>query len=106
MPRLVWLSPTNTKVQYVTAIVNDPNVPAGFILTGGSDGAPDAALQQFVAGVNSLCPDMRLAANANAIPTSFYVQDASADQVAAARKSSGATKYLWENGILGGGIGD
>jgi len=104
VPRLVWLSPTNTKVQYVTAIVNDPNVPAGFILTSGSDGAPDAALQQFVAGVNSLCPDMRLAANANAIPTSFYVQDTTQDAVAAALKAAGGK--LWINGILGGGTGD
>jgi hypothetical protein len=53
MPRLVYISPTNYRVQYVTALVNDPNVPAGYILTSGSDGAPDQALQQYVAGVNS-----------------------------------------------------
>lgn len=105
MPRLVWLSPTNTKVQYVTALVNDPNVPAGFILTSGSDGAPDQALQQFVGGLNSLCPDMRLAANANVIATSFYVGDPTQDAVAAALKAAGA-KNLWINGILGGGTGD
>lgn len=105
MPRYVWLSPTNNKTQYVTALAQDPNVPAGYILTSGSDGAPDAALQVYVAGQNSLCPDMRLAANANAIPTAFYVGDQSQDTVAANLKTAGA-KNLWINGILGGGTGD
>lgn len=53
MAKYVWLNSTNLKQQYVTSIAADPNVPAGYILTGGSDGAPDAALQQYVAGVNS-----------------------------------------------------
>jgi hypothetical protein len=105
MPRLVWVSPTNFKVQYVTGQINDPNVPAGYILTSGSDGAPDEALQQFVAGINSLCPDTRLAANANAIPTAFYVGDQTQDTVAANLKTAGA-KNLWINGIVGGGTGD
>ena len=105
MPRLVWISPTNFKTQYVTALVNDPNVPAGYILTSGSDGAPDQALQQYVGGLNSLCPDMRLAANANAIATSFYVGDATQDTVAANLKTAGA-KGLHINGILGFGTGD
>lgn len=105
MPRYVWLSPTNFKTQYVTAIRNDSNVPAGFILTSGSDGAPDQALQQYVAGINSLCPDMRVAANANAIPTAFYVGDPTQDTVAANLKTAGA-KNLWINGIIGGGTGD
>jgi hypothetical protein len=104
MPRYVWLSPTNTKTQYVTALRNDPNVPAGFILTSGSDGAPDQALQQFVGGINSLCPDMRLAANANAIATAFYINDPTQDAVATALKAAGGR--LWINGILGGGTGD
>ena len=80
-------------------------MPAGYILTSGSDGAPDAALQQFVGGINSLCPDMRLAANTNKIPTSFYVGDATQDTVAANLKAAGATN-LWINGIIGGGTGD
>lgn len=105
MPRLVWVNPANFRQQYVTALMNDPHVPAGYILTSGSDGATDSALQQYVAGVNSLCPDMRLAQNANAIPTSFYVGDASQDTVAANLKAAGA-KNLWINGIVGGGTGD
>lgn len=51
--RRVYLNPNNYRQQYVTAIANDPNVPAGWILTGGSDGAPDAALQTMRAGINS-----------------------------------------------------
>ena len=105
MSRLVWLNPNNFHQQYVTAIVNDPNVPAGYILTGGSDGAADSALQQYVAGINSLCPDTRTAANANAIPTAFYVGDPTQDTVAANLKAAGA-KNLWINGIVGGGTGD
>jgi hypothetical protein len=49
----VYLNPTNLKQQFITGLVGDPAVPAGYILTSGSDGAPDAALQQYVAGVNS-----------------------------------------------------
>jgi hypothetical protein len=85
--------------------VNDPGVPAGYILTSGSDGALDAPLQQYVAGINSLCPDMRLAQNANAEPTSFYVGDQTQDTVAANLKTAGA-KNLWINGIIAGGTGD
>lgn len=105
IPRQVWVNPANFRQQYQTALVNDPNVPAGYILTSGSDGAEDSALQQYVAGINSLCPDMRLAKNANAQPTSFYVGDGSQDTVAANLKAAGATN-LWINGILGGGTGD
>jgi hypothetical protein len=102
MPRLVWISPDN-KTRYVTALVNDPNVPAGYTLTSGSDGAIDSALQQFVAGINSLCPDIRT--QPNAIPTAFYISDPTQDTVAANLKAAGA-KNLWINGILGGGTGD
>ena len=42
MPRLVWVSPTNFATQYVTALINDPNVPAGYILTNTSDGSCQA----------------------------------------------------------------
>ena len=53
MAKFVWLNPTNFAIKYTTALANDPNVPAGYILTGGSDGAADMPLQTFVAGVNS-----------------------------------------------------
>jgi hypothetical protein len=105
VPRLVYVNPANFRQQYVTARSGDPNVPAGYILTSGSDGAQDVALQQYVAGINSLCPDMRLAQNANAIPTAYYIGDQSQDTVATNLKAAGA-KNLWINGILGGGTGD
>lgn len=53
MPRLVWANPNNWSQLYVTGIYNDPNVPAGYVLESGSDGAPDAALIQFMGGQNS-----------------------------------------------------
>ena len=53
MPRLVWVNPANFKQQYVTALISDPNVPAGYILTAGSDGAQDQPLQTVRAGINS-----------------------------------------------------
>jgi hypothetical protein len=37
---------------YETMTTSDPNIPAGFVYCG-SDGAPDEALQKYVAGVNS-----------------------------------------------------
>ena len=108
MPRLVWIDPSNPRSQYVTALVNDPAKPANFsVLTSGSDGAPDQALQQYVGGINSLCPDIRTpyANQANPIASSFYVGDSTQDTVAANLKAAGA-KNLWINGILGGGTGD
>lgn len=105
MARYVWFNPANPRQQYVTALAQDTGVPAGYQLTSGSDGALDAPLQTYVAGLNSLCPDMRLAQNANAIPTAFYVGDQSQDTVAANLKAAGA-KNLWINGIVGGGTGD
>lgn len=101
--RFVWLNPNNLKQQYVTAIRNDPNIPAGYILTSGSDGAADEGLQQFVAGVNSLCPDSRV--NPTVGVSAFYIDDPTQDQVAKNLKAAGA-KNLWINGILGGGTGD
>lgn len=100
--RYVWLNPLNLKQQYVTALRSDPNVPSGYILTGGSDGAPDAALQQFVAGVNSLCPDLRVHPTAGV--SAYYVDDPSQDAVATALVAKGGKR--WINGILGGGTGD
>jgi len=103
MPRLVWVNPVNFRLTYVTAINNDPGVPAGYVLTSGSDGAMDSALQQYMAGLNSLCPDVRV--HPTFAVTSFYVGDVSQDAVAANLKAAGA-KNLWINGILGGGTGD
>jgi hypothetical protein len=60
MPRLVWVSTSNPAKQYITSINNDPNVPAGYILSNTSDGScqcvdgkTDQNLQQFVGGINS-----------------------------------------------------
>jgi hypothetical protein len=53
VPRLVYGNPNNWKQLYVTGFYGDPNVPAGYVLESGSDGAPDAALIQFMGGVNS-----------------------------------------------------
>ena len=101
--RQVWLNPNNFSQQYVTGLINDPNVPAGYILTSGSDGAADASLQQYVAGINSLCPDLRVTPNAGV--SAFYIGDPTQDTVAANLKAAGA-KNLWINGIIGGGTGD
>lgn len=51
--RRVYLNPNNYRQQYVTALQNDANVPAGWILTGGSDGAADSQIQTLQAGINS-----------------------------------------------------
>lgn len=101
--RYVYLNPANFKQSYVTTLRADPNIPSGYVLTSGSDGAPDQALQQFVAGVNSLCPDSR--AHPLAGVSAFYVEDPTQDAVASALRASGA-KGLWINGVLGGGTGD
>lgn len=92
MPRLVWANPNDYSQMYITALINDPNVPAGYVLESGSDGAPDAALQEYEAGTNS-----------GGFPA--YIEDQSQADVAAALKAAGATGD-WINGILGGGTGD
>ena len=85
MPRLVWLNPANLKQQFVTALVNDPAVPAGYILSSGSDGAPNQALQgPILAGVNS-----------GGFPA--YTGDPTQAAVS-------PNHYI--NGIIGGGTGD
>jgi len=53
MAKYVWLNTANLRQRYITSIADDPNVPAGYVLSSGSDGAPDAALRQFTAGINS-----------------------------------------------------
>jgi len=59
MPRIVWIKP-GTKLTYITTITNDPNVPAGYLLSNTSDGSgqfadgvTDQNMQTQVAGVNS-----------------------------------------------------
>lgn len=51
---------TNPKNQYLTCILNDPNVPAGYVLTNTTDGSAqicdgvtDGDLKTYDAGVNS-----------------------------------------------------
>lgn len=102
--RYVFLNPNNFHQSYVTTSRTDANIPAGYVLTSGSDGAPDAALQRYVAGVNSLCPDLRVHPLVGV--SAFYVSDPTQDQTAKNLQSQGKTKGLWINGILGGGIGD
>lgn len=53
MPRYVFLNPVDYRQQYVTGLRSDPGVPAGWVLTSGSDGAPDAALITYMGGINS-----------------------------------------------------
>ena len=66
MPRLVYVSPNMVRQlnvgtgtwslsppQYIATSTSDPNIPAGFVLTGGSDGAEDSALQVFQTGYHS-----------------------------------------------------
>lgn len=76
----VWIHPTapTRTNQYKTMLANDPGVPAGYILTSGSDYAADERQQSLVAGVNS-----------GGFPS--YTNDAG--QVAA--------QPNWPNGILG-----
>ena len=58
--RIVWVNPANPKQQYITGTRNDPNVPAGYVLTNTSDGSwqgangvTDSDEQTFMGGVNS-----------------------------------------------------
>lgn len=74
----VWLSPTNQRLKYVTMLAVDPNVPAGYFLTSGSDGTADQPQQQYKAGVNS-----------GGFPA--YTNDA----------NQTASQPNWPNGILG-----
>jgi hypothetical protein len=84
VPRFVWLDTNNYRLQYVTMLASDPGKPANFtILTSGSDGAPDEALQQYVAGLNS---------------GGFPAYTGDPTQVAV------NSRYI--NGIISGGTGD
>lgn len=57
MARIVYVKP-GTRLQYVTTIANDPNVPAGYVKTNtsdgswqGVDGATDDNSQKYVGGL-------------------------------------------------------
>ena len=90
MAPYVWANPNNWSQTYSTMLNPDAGVPAGWVLESGSDGAPDAALQTDVAGVNS-----------GGFPP--YTEDPGQAAVGAALKAEG--RGDWINGILGGGIG-
>ena len=53
MPILIFYNPNNTKQQYQTISASDPNIPAGYLNSQGSDGAIPAALKVYTAGINS-----------------------------------------------------
>ena len=60
MAKFVWIQASNPAKKYLTLIPNDPNVPAGYVLTNtrdgswqGADGINDVNAQKYVGGVNS-----------------------------------------------------
>lgn len=53
MPLLRYYNPANPKQQYQTSSAADPNIPAGWLDTQGSDGAIPEALKQYYAGTAS-----------------------------------------------------
>jgi hypothetical protein len=60
VPRIVYVKVSNPRVTYVTSVPNDPNVPAGYVLTNTSDGSwqgadsvHDQNLQTYVGGLAS-----------------------------------------------------
>jgi hypothetical protein len=53
MPQLRFYNPQNPKQQYQTISASDPNIPAGWLDTQGSDGATPMALKVYDAGINN-----------------------------------------------------
>jgi hypothetical protein len=58
MSAFVWVQASNPKNKYMTAVFNDPNVPAGYVLTNTSDGSAQIAdgvtdkdMQTYVGGL-------------------------------------------------------
>ena len=45
--------PQNPRNQFRTILAADPKTPAGYVLSGGSDGAQDMPVQSFVPGTAS-----------------------------------------------------
>lgn len=85
MPRMIFFNPANPKQQYQTISAADPNIPAGWIDSQGSDGAQPEAMQVFRAGVNNQ--------GAGAIG---YLANADGD------KQQRIDQPQWPNGILNG----
>lgn len=85
MPQLRYYNPANPRQQYQTGIVNDPNIPAGWLDTQGSDGATPERLQQYMAGVNN--------------------QGAGGPNVTDGDPQQRIDQPTWPNGILGGFTG-
>jgi hypothetical protein len=53
MPSLVYYNPANPKQKYYTMTLNDPNIPAGYVDSQGSDGAIPEALKVLTVGTAS-----------------------------------------------------
>jgi hypothetical protein len=53
MPILIYYNPANPKQKYQTSSASDPNIPAGYVDSQGSDGATPEALKQYFAGIAS-----------------------------------------------------
>ena len=53
MPIKLYYNPANPKQQYMTGIINDLNIPAGYLDTQGSDHATPMDLKQYYAGINN-----------------------------------------------------
>jgi hypothetical protein len=81
----VWYNPNNPAQTYSTVIPNDPNIPAGYLDSEGSDGAIPEALKQYTAGVNNQ--------GAGAVG---YLADADGDP------TMRVVQPNWPNGILNG----
>lgn len=86
MPRNMYYNPSNPSQQYWTILANDPNIPAGYVFSQGTDGAQPEPFSTFEPGVNNQGAGWSGSATNND-PT----------QVAA--------QPLWPNGILGGYAG-
>lgn len=81
----MWFNPANPTQQYWTGIPNDPNIPAGYVDSRGSDGAQPEAVKVYTAGVNNQgAGAVGYRANSDADPQQRTDQP------------------LWPNGILNG----
>jgi|GEM_PF-5545987 len=82
IPILIFYNPANTSQQYQTISASDPNIPAGYLNSQGSDGAIPEALKVYTAGINS-----------GGFPS--YQGD----------PGQAANPQGWINGVLGGYVG-
>ena len=53
MGMFCYLNPANQKQRYWTMSTTDAGIPAGWVLTSGSDGGSDEHQQVYKAGINS-----------------------------------------------------